>query len=656
MLNRRVRRWRLLLRSPLTLISLIAAVMLFAAYQIRAPLALDMAADSEEIYLTRGFYPPEETFGITYRWTSGDAQLIFPGTGSGHALKLNLNLHEFRPAPLMPQPVTIALNGRDVITFTPDTNLQAYSFDLPPIADLRGDAVLDLRSDTFIPRDSVPNSTDDRSLGLFVDQIKLDYGAGLIVPPLITGLLLVASVIGAYGLSGSIGLGKRVSAFSGVGMALIASAGVIGFRTFTAHNAPWLAATVLVSWLIALRLQDARGKRQDALASAPAVVRPASSVVAFIIALVLAWRSVLVLVPVFGADVEGTRECCPEVLPRPVESWTDAAFTTWYRWDAIWYGSIARDGYQYFGEREASNVAFFPGFPLLNGVISRATTLPVEVSGPIVSTLLTLIACWLLYRLTWRETNDDDTAQRSIVYFLAFPAAYYLALGFSEALYTVAVLAAFTLARDGKWGWSGLAAFVAGLTRLHGALLIAPLAYEYLRQQHWQWRAIFSLRAVGTLGAPLGVLAFFGYLGVQFGNPLAYFDVQTLFFKGIRAEAFPTFPGTTLANSIYGLLNNTPSTESVAVVSALLLLLCLTLETWARLPRLYGVYMLTVVLFSLTSGDLISLPRFVVPMFPGFMALGLMGKRPWPDRLILILFLILQGVLALMFTKGYWIA
>jgi hypothetical protein len=386
------------------------------------------------------------------------------------------------------------------------------------------------------------------------------------------------------------------------------------------------------------------------------VFRLPPSAFAFVVALVLIWRIALVLVPIFGADMAGTRECCPEVLPKPIGSWSDAAFNTWYRWDAIWYGSIARDGYQYLGDREASNVAFFPGFPLLNGVISRVTTLPVEVSGPIVSTLLTLIACWLLYRLTLRETNDGDTAQRSIMYLLAFPAAYYLALGFSEALYTVAVLSAFTLARQGKWGWSGLAAFVAGLTRLHGALLIVPLAYEYLRQQRWQWRSIFSLRAVGTLGAPLGVLAFFGYLGVQFGNPLAYFDVQTLFLKGIRAEAFPTFPGTTLANSLYGLLNNTPSTESIAVVGALLLLLFLTLETWARLPRVYGIYMLTVVLFSLTSGDLISLPRFVVPMFPGFMALGLIGRRPLLDRLILIVCLILQGVLALLFVKGYWIA
>ena len=634
-------------RAPLVWLSLIAAVALSAAYQVHAPLTLDMASDAEEIYLTRGFYSPEETFHVTYRWTSGASQIVLPGVGSGIALKLSLNLHEFRPAPLMPQPVTIALNGRDVISFTPDTNLQAYTFDLPPIADRRGDAVLDLRSDTFTPKDTLPASTDERSLGLFIDQITLDYAPGVIVPPLIVWLLLIASVIGAYGFSQTVGWSRRVGAISSGALLISTSFGVIAFRAFTAHNAPWLAVTVIAAWLIAIRLKAGFSLQPSAFSLQPS---------AFIIALVIVWRMALALIPIFGSEVAGTRECCPEVLPKPVASWSEAAFTTWYRWDAIWYGRIARDGYQYFGEREASPVAFFPGFPLLNGVVSRVINLPVEVSGPLVSTVLTVIACWLLYRLTQRETQDDETAQRSIVYFLAFPAAYYLAVGFSEALYTVAALGAFTLARAGKWGWSGLAAFAAGLTRLHGALLIVPLAYEYLRQQGGPWRSIFRPQIIGVLGAPLGVLAFFGYLGLQFGNPLAYFEVQTLFFKGIRAQAFPTFPGTTLANSIHGLLTNVPSTESIAVVSALLLLLFLTLETWAKLPRVYGVYMLTVVLFSLTSGDLISLPRFVVPLFPGFMALALIGKRPWLDRLILILFLLLQGVLALMFTKGYWIA
>ena len=638
----------------LLLISLVAALLLALAYQVRLPVTLEMASDAEELYLTRGFYSPEETFNISFRWTSGDAQITLPGLGIGVPLKLNLALHQFRPSPLEPQPVSIALNGRDVISFTPDVTLQAYAFDLPPISDLRGDAVIDLRSDTFTPKDTVPNSTDERALGLFVDQVQVEYSAGLIIPPLMAWGLLIASVLALFGLSRTIGLKTGLSLVLAAGLLLIEIGGVIGYRTFTAHNSPWLAGTLLAAWLIAARLKSTADDRRSLVENNQ---RSAFRIPRFeIIVVFLLWRILLVLVPIVGNGVQGVRECCPEVLPSPVKSWYDAAFTTWYRWDAIWYGSIAQGGYQYFGEREASNVAFFPGFPLINGAVSHAVGLPVEVSGPIVSSALALIACWLLYRLTRRETGDDATASRAIAYFLAFPAAYYLSVGLSEALYTVAALAAFTFAREGHWGRSGVLSFVAGLTRLHGALLIVPLGFEYLRQNQGPWRSIFKPRAIGVLGGALGVLAFLAYLGLQFGKPLAYFDVQTLFFKGIRAEAFPTFPGTTFANYLFGFLNGVPSTESVAVMGALFFMLLFTVEALARLPKVYGVYMLTVVLFSLTSGDLISLPRFAVPLFPAFMALGLMGKRPWLDRVILITSALLQGVLALMYTKGYWIA
>jgi hypothetical protein len=50
------------------------------------------------------------------------------------------------------------------------------------------------------------------------------------------------------------------------------------------------------------------------------------------------------------------------------------------------------------------------------------------------------------------------------------------------------------------------------------------------------------------------------------------------------------------------------------------------------------------------------MPRYITPVFPMFMALGLMGRRTWADRAILIGWLSVQAVLALLFTHGYWIA
>jgi hypothetical protein len=648
---------------------IISAVALAIAYQFRAPIALEMAAPADEIYLTRGFYPGEETFGVTYRWTSGEAQATLPGVGGGVPLKLHLQLHEFRPAPLLPRPVAISLNGHEVASFTPSNELTAYDFDLPA-SDLRGDVVVDLRSDTFRPKDTLPASADERELGLFIDQIKLDYGAGLIVPPLMVYALLIVGVLAIFGLSKTIGLSARASFAIAVSLLITEVIGVIFFRLWIAHNSPWIAATVIGVWLIALRVK--KSKKQEArIRSIPnSAFHIPNSAVTFILAVVLMWRIALVLIPILGNDVEGTRECCPEVLPQPVSSWSQAAFGTWHRWDALWYSSIAEHGYQYAGEREATNVGFFPLFPLVNGAIMRVTGLPVEVSGAIVSTLITFVACLVLYKLTLGETDDPGVARRAVVYLIAFPAAYYLAIGFSEALYLLCVLGAFYCARRGQWWWSGAIAFLAGLARLHGALLIVPLGYEWLRQSFALAGRESGGSAMGArparasifavLGAPLGVLAFNLYLNAQFGQPAGYFSpyfqIQTMFFKGIRAEAFPTFPGATLANYLFGFLNGVPSTESAAVMAATIFLLIMTVEVWARLPRVYGVYLLTVLLFQLVGGDLISMPRFVVPMFPAFIALAQIGRREWADRLILIPALMLQGVLALLFTKGYWIA
>jgi hypothetical protein len=648
-----------LLRQPWLWLLIVSASALAVAYQFRAPLALEMASPAEEIYLTRGFYPNEETAGVTFRWTSGDAQITLPGVGGGIPLKLHLQLHELRPAPLTPQPVAIALNGAPITLFTPTTDLAAYDFDLPA-SDLRGDAVIDLRSDSFTPKDTLPNSTDERTLGLFVDQVKLEYGSGLLVPPLIVYALLITGVLALYRLSKTIGLSARVSLVIAFILLIAEIIGVIGFRLWIAHNSPWIAVTIIGAYLIARRLKKSDQSATRRVGIPHSATRIPNSAITFILAVVLMWRIVLVLIPIFGEAVESTRECCPEVLPKPIASWQDAAFGTWHRWDALWYSSIAKNGYQYHGEREATNVGFFPLFPLVNGVILRATGLPVETSGAIVSTVVTLLACIVLYQLTVGETDDPGTARRAVLYLIAFPAAYYLAIGYSEALYLLCVVGVFYFARQGKWWWCGALAFLAGLARLHGALLIAPLAYEFFRQKQWKWRAILRPEISTVFAAPLGVLAFNLYLNAQFGQPAGYFSpyfqIQTLFFKGIRAEAFPTFPGTTLANSLFGLFNGAPSTESIAVMAALIFLLIMTVEVWARLPRVYGVYMLTVVLFSLVGGDLISLPRFVIPLFPAFIALALIGKREWADRLILIPSLILQGVLALMFTKGYWIA
>ena len=663
-----------MIRNRITLgLLLITLIALALAYQTRAPIVLEMSSADQDIYLARGFYRPEEAFGVTYRWTDGDAQIHLPGLGSGVLLHLRISLHEFRPSPLSPGLVTILLNGRKAARFTPAMDLAAYDLDLPtgPV-DWRGDATLGLKSDTFVPKQAM-GTNDERALGLFVDQVWIGYGAGIIVPPLVVWALLTLGVMSAYGFCRVIGCGTRLGLSIGLFLLAAEVVGVVIARPWTAHNSVWLALSMLSLCLIALRLKS--GQRSVVSDPSSATGQPQAAIripkhlhlrcasaqvqvseILFLVAVFIVWRIALMMVPVVGADIEPVAECCPQIDPTPLTSVWQAAFERWYRWDALWYGSIAQNGYQYAGTREPSNVAFFPLFPLVNGLVSRLTALPVATSGPLVSTLLTLGSCLLLYRLMRRETNDPEAAARTAVYLLVFPGAFYLTLGYAEALYLLCGLAAFYWAREGRWGRAGGAAFLAGLTRLHGALLILPLAYEYGRQRGFSLRNIRA-DVAGVLGAPLGVLTFMGYLGLRFSQPMAYFQVQGLFFNRKMAPgAFPAFPGATLANYLQGFVNQPPSTESVIEIGILILFLILTLEAWVRLPRVFGVYMLTLALFTLTSGDLNGMPRYITPVFPMFMALGLMGRQTWADRAILIGLLSVQAVLALLFTNGYWIA
>ena len=632
---------------------LVAAVVALAvAYQVRAPIILEMGSTGEDVYLARGFYPPENAFGVSYRWTSGNAQVFLPGLGSRVPIHLQMTLHEFRPPPLAPSPVTLSLNGHEVERFTPGIDLAAYDVDLPAGADWRGDVTIQLESDTFVPRQTM-GTNDDRALGLFVDQIKLTYGPGIIMPPLLVWALLMVSVLLVYTIVRMIGLASSLGMAAGMMLLVALVIAIVTARPWIARNSVWLALTLFSLYVIALRLKS---DQRPAVSGQPSATYSVKSELPFVLAVFIIWRIGLMLVPVLGADVVGTAECCPQIDATPLTSAWQAPFERWFRWDAIWYGSIAQDGYQYGGTREPSNVGFFPLFPLASGVAHRLTGLPVSISGPLVSTLAAFVGCWLLYRLTRRETDDPQAAGRSAVYLLAYPGAFYLAIGYTEALYMLCGLATFWWAREGRWGRAGAASFLAGLTRLHGPLLVVPLAYEYMRQRNFRLRDIRA-DAIGVTGGALGVLAFMGYLGLRFGEPMAYFQVQGLFFnRKMAAGAFPSFPGTTLANYLTSFVTTSPSTESTIEIVILVLFLILTLEAWVRLPRMYGVYLLTMSLFVLASGDLNGLPRYSTPVFPIFMTLGLMGQRPWVDRAILILMVLAQGILALMFSNGYWIA
>ncbi len=326
------------------------------------------------------------------------------------------------------------------------------------------------------------------------------------------------------------------------------------------------------------------------------------------------------------------------------------------RWDTGFYVSIAEEGYFYEGVPLPS-VAFFPLYPLMMRALA-AVVGDAVVAGILISNGALLLATMLFYRLV-AEGWDEAVADRAIWYWLIFPAAFFGTAVYSESLFLLCVIGSLYSARRGYWEVAALLGMGAALTRLVGIIIAPVLLLEWWMQ--WRERgegqrpSPFALLA--PLLIPLGTLAYMAYLWRAFGDPLA-------FVQGAAAWARqPQSPLVTIA----GLLESPAGGWWAALWAgnihldnwidflAVLLFagLGLVLLYWRRWPE--GAFVLLGVSVAFSSGLLMSQRRYMWALFPAFIVLAKWGGRPWVDRLVTAVSLMLLGLFTALFANGYWV-
>jgi hypothetical protein len=134
-------------------------------------------------------------------------------------------------------------------------------------------------------------------------------------------------------------------------------------------------------------------------------------------------------------------------------------------WDAYLLRNIAE--YGYFGRHSIpNNAAFFPGYPIVLSavhLIVRNWTLA-ELAVPAVAGCFAVVA---LARL--------GGGRRATLYLVTAPAAIFLMVGYSEALFLALAAPAWHAAIRGRWWRAALLAGLAGLVRPDGLFLIPAL-------------------------------------------------------------------------------------------------------------------------------------------------------------------------------------
>lgn len=194
----------------------------------------------------------------------------------------------------------------------------------------------------------------------------------------------------------------------------------------------------------------------------------------------------------------------------------------WFHWDAAFYLDIATRGYG-----AEYSTAFFPLYPLLGHIASRASGLPIHWTLLVLANVFFVLAVLVLFDLVRREWNDE-AALVAVAGLSFFPSTVFLSAGYAESLFLLLTLITFRYLYDGKM-WS--AAFFAGLasaSRPLGFLLALSVVVDaILRARNHSGKTVIRSLLLGLVSI-WGLLGYAGYLGLTFGHPLMFASAQFL--------------------------------------------------------------------------------------------------------------------------------
>jgi Gpi18-like mannosyltransferase len=314
----------------------------------------------------------------------------------------------------------------------------------------------------------------------------------------------------------------------------------------------------------------------------------------------------------------------------------------WNRWDAPHFFEVAATGYA-----SPALIVLFPLLPALIRIGSVVTT-PL-VAGMIISFASTLAAAAGLHRLI-RLDDSRSTARWAVLVMSIFPTAFTLVAPYSEAPFLAFTVWSFVAARERRWPAAGAFALLAGLTRIQGAFILPALIVEY-----WLAERRVGRDATWLLLAAGGPLIYLAINLIAFGDPLFFLGVQREVFKVTTVA-----PWTALASTWNGILSVEPGrpwvTVYLAPFVAIILLAATTLWTIvsARSRPSYAVYTGLTLLSFLTLSWPISVPRYLMGVFPMFIVAGGLGRRAWLGFPLFVASVLLLGVCTALFVNGQW--
>ncbi|HUO08466.1 MAG TPA: hypothetical protein VM008_09230 [Phycisphaerae bacterium] len=252
------------------------------------------------------------------------------------------------------------------------------------------------------------------------------------------------------------------------------------------------------------------------------------------------------------------------------------------QWDAYRYEEIIEKGYLYHqptdpevlkeaatlippgegGETKPrlKNVVWYPLYPILGWGVSQVLRIAPVAGLTVVSQVCAVLSAVVLFlyarrhyynrmpRLpAWEEdpmrkwdlSPQDTAAMWACAALLYGPCSIFLYANFTESLF-VLLLCAFLYCLQGRWWWrAALVAAVASACRAQGVLFAPILGLTFLlRSDIRNPMKRFGVGTVLGMVSLIGIVSYAAFLGVRFGDPLAFNHAQQHWNVGLHTAQF----------------------------------------------------------------------------------------------------------------------
>lgn len=311
------------------------------------------------------------------------------------------------------------------------------------------------------------------------------------------------------------------------------------------------------------------------------------------------------------------------------------------RGDSWWFKNIVEHGYMHqvlVGDpirNGQANWAFFPLFPLITKVVTLLG-FSSSIAAIIVNQLFLFLALVVGYKIGLLSFS------RSIALIIPLaiavsPANIWFMAAYSDMSYLfISMLAFYCLQRQSYW-WFVFLGFLLALTRFTGFLLIVPLVISYWRNHNlltdkkWRWLLLQIMLIISGLGVFMLVL----YLTM--GDPLAFYHIQS---------AWGHLGTSWFKEPLQSWLSTWHSGVGHDRLFLALVPLWLAVLLWDKYYE-EAAFALVCLLAPLAAGSLWSYSRYVLGVYPLYLAIALIARKSYLLGLMLLL-------LAAFISAGYW--